>query len=268
MASAKNPFLLHDWFGLVAGICWGLVLSRFFASGDMTGPWLVILFGPPLVLLIAPARPILSWQLSIVVAILSGAMLNRAPEDTAGMIFLEAAMTWLMCSFFSSPWALIFYSRSRRMSAESAAAGTNLGYVGVGLLVFLACAVTVVGFAGLMYPESSGDSSSSSRPFEALLVVTAGIALCVFSEFGARWLKIQHAVRASLQLVLLLGALAGMSELVGLVVEARSPDPSMTVSPVTALCFFLAGAEALATLIWLASLERRDRKMAVQFRQS
>lgn len=29
-------FSLRDWFGLVAGISWGLVLGRFFAAGDMT----------------------------------------------------------------------------------------------------------------------------------------------------------------------------------------------------------------------------------------
>ena len=44
-----STFSLRDWFGIVAGVCWGLALSRFFAADDMTGPWLVILFGPPLV---------------------------------------------------------------------------------------------------------------------------------------------------------------------------------------------------------------------------
>lgn len=28
-------FSLRDWFGLVAGISWGLVLGRFFAAGDI-----------------------------------------------------------------------------------------------------------------------------------------------------------------------------------------------------------------------------------------
>ena len=42
-----STFSLRDWFGIVAGVCWGLALSRFFAADDMTGPWLVILFGPP-----------------------------------------------------------------------------------------------------------------------------------------------------------------------------------------------------------------------------
>lgn len=262
--TANKSFAVRDWFGLTVGICWGLVLGHFFASEDMTGPWLAILFGPPLVLLIAPARPILSWQLPIAVAVLSGAFLNRAPEDTAGTVFLEAVGTWLMCSVFSSPWALIFYYRSRRLSAEGASADATVNYVGVGLLVFLACAVTVVGFAGLMYSESFGHSGSSLRPLDDVLVVTAGIALCVISEFGARRLKIQHAVRASLELVLLLGALVGITEILDVIVEVRSADPAMATSSVTVLCFFVAGGEALAVLIWLTLLGRKDRKAALE----
>jgi hypothetical protein len=77
-ATDNQTFSLRDWFGLIAGISWGLVLGRVFGPEDMTGPWLVILLGPPVVLLIAPARPILGWQVPVLVAVISSAFMNRA----------------------------------------------------------------------------------------------------------------------------------------------------------------------------------------------
>src|SRR5215469_7740401 len=103
--SPANPFSVRDWLGLVGGIGWGLILSRFFSSDDVTGPWLLILFGPPVVLLISSARPLLSWQLPILTAVIAAAFMNPTMDDSASGALTDAALLWFLCSLLSSPWA-------------------------------------------------------------------------------------------------------------------------------------------------------------------
>src|SRR5215472_18598714 len=102
--SPANPFSVRDWLGLVGGIGWGLILSRFFSSDGMTGPWLVILFGPPVVLLISSARPLLSWQLPIVTAVIAAVFMNRNVDDSSIGALADAALWWFLCSVLSWPW--------------------------------------------------------------------------------------------------------------------------------------------------------------------
>ncbi len=78
-----RPFTQREWFGLIAGVCWGLVLSRFLGADDRTVLWLVIVLGPPVVLLISPERPLLSWQLPILTAAAAGAFKNWTTDDSA-----------------------------------------------------------------------------------------------------------------------------------------------------------------------------------------
>jgi len=104
---------VRDWFGVAGGFCWGLALSRFFSSDGMTGLWLVILFGPPVVLLISSAHPFLSWQLPIVTAVIGAAFMNRNVDDSSIGTLADAALWWFLCSLLSWPWALMLHHRSR-----------------------------------------------------------------------------------------------------------------------------------------------------------
>jgi len=265
MVSA-NSFSLRDWFGLIVGVSWGLVLSRFFGSDTMTGPWLLVLLGPPLVLLIAPSHPILGWQLPIVTASLSGAFQARNPGETSGMVFVESAMLWAACSFFSSPWALIFHHRAKRASGQTNT-GTLAAYAGVALLTFLVCALLVVGFALTLYPGDFADPRDRAIPFYGLFVVTAGMALSVVTDLVARGLKIHRPVRAIFELPMVVGAILGITELVVDYFE-RKPDSYNATSPDGGLCCAIAGLEALAGLIWLIRLERRERRAIAETPQT
>ena len=74
----------RTWLGIIVGVAWGLFLGSFFKSEDMTGPWLLVLLGPPVVLLVSPKTPILSWQTPLVTAVLYGSILTRSRGDTRG----------------------------------------------------------------------------------------------------------------------------------------------------------------------------------------
>lgn len=69
----------------------------------MTDPWLVILVGSPIVLLISPSRPILSWQVPVVTAAVAGAMLNQSPDDSSVVAMTTAVLNWFisLAVFFS-----------------------------------------------------------------------------------------------------------------------------------------------------------------------
>src|SRR5579863_10396603 len=186
MATAETrTFSVRDWFGLTVGISWGIVLGRFFHAGDMLGPWLVVLLGPPVMLLMSPARPIVGWQVPILAAVASSALLYRDPRNGAGSDFLEAGITWLMCSFFSSPWALIFHHRAKRANQQTMKQA-SASYVGLGFLVFLSCALTLVGCAGTLYPVNLSDPGARAIPFYCFLMATAGVGLSVVSFQIAR----------------------------------------------------------------------------------
>src|SRR5579864_9325269 len=244
------------------GISWGLILSRFFAADNTIGPFLLILLGPPLALLIAPSHPVLGWQLPVITASLSGAFQARDPGETSGMVFVEAAMLWAACSFFSSPWALIFHHRAKRTSGQTNP-GPLAAYAGVALLVFLVCALLVAGFALTVYPADFADPRDRAIPFYGLFMVTAGMALSVVTDLIARGLKIHKPIRAIFELPMVVGAIIGITELVVGYFD-RKPDYYDARSPDGQLCCAIAGLEALAGLIWLIRLERRERRAIVE----
>jgi hypothetical protein len=247
---AGNSFTLRDWFGLVGGVCWGLILSRFFASDDMTGPWLLILFGPPVVLLISSARPILSWQLPIVTAIVAGVCVNRASEDSAGFAPVEAGAMWLLCSVFSSPWALIFQQRSRRRAERRDAETFPAAYVGVGLLLFFTCALTLLRFAATMEPTAFGESEKHPLPLYGVVMATAGIGLSIVSAQIAQKLEVHKPVRAILELIMIPGIVFGVACFGWL------DDPGW--NPVAhEISGVAVGLEALGAMIWMTRADRR-----------
>jgi hypothetical protein len=239
---------------MVAGICWGLILSRFFSSDDMTGPWLLILFGPPVVLLISPARPILSWQLPIVTAIIAGLCVNRASEDSAGLGPVEAGAMWLMCSVFSLPWALIFHYRSRRLGKQPDVGAVSASYVGMGLLVFFTCALTLLGFAATVYPITSADGQGRPLPLYGLLMATTGIGLSIVSAQTAQKLEVHKPVRAILELIMIPGILVGVAELVNCFGWFDAPGSIPKAEEVSGI---VVGLEALGAMIWMTRADRR-----------
>lgn len=260
-----RPFTQREWLGLIAGVCWGLVLSRFFAADDMTGPWLVILFGPPVVLLISPARPLLSWQLPIVTAAAAGTFMNRTTDDSAGGALAETALLWFLCSVLSSPWALIFRYRSRRFRQLEKAPGIPIAYVGMVLLVFLCCGLTFVGFVALMYGTDADDARNRMMPFYGLMAATGGIALSLATERVARKLEIQKPVRGVFELLMIPGVIIGIAVGIGEIVDLfwlKSAEPP--IPPGILLCGILVGMEALAAMVWLTRLDRRQQGSSVQ----
>jgi hypothetical protein len=249
----NRDFSLRDWFGLVAGICWGLVLGRFFAADDMSGPWLVILFGPPIVLLISPTRPILSWQLPIVTAIVTGTCMNRSSDDSLGGAFADALLLWFLCSLLSAPWALMFHYRRRCIPQHGRTLGFPIAYVAMVLVVFVCCAVTLLGIAMTVYPVNDGQSRAWLYGF---LAATVGIILSMGCERVARKLEVQKLVRGVFELLMLPGVILGIAEIVDLF-WSKSPGHSPQAS---ALCGILLGMEALGAMIWLTRMDRRERK--------
>ena len=256
-----RPFTQREWFGLLAGVCWGLVLSRFFAADDMTGPWLVILFGPPVVLLISPTRPILSWQLPIVTAAVAGTFSNRATDDAAGGALAEAVLVWFVCTLLSSPWAMVFHHRYRRSLQPEKTAGIPVAYVGMVLLVFACCALTFLGFAAPIYFADANEAGNRMFPFYGVLMVTGGIVLAIVTERVARKLEIQKLVRGVFELLMIPGILVGIAEVADLFWFKPSGHPSLDAR---ALCGILIGMEALATMIWLTRLDRVEQGRTVQ----
>jgi len=260
-----RPFTQREWLGLIVGVCWGLVLSRFFAADDMTGPWLVILFGPPMVLLISPARPLLSWQLPIVTAAVAGAFMNRSTDDLAGGALAETALVWFLCSLFSLPWALMFHYRSQRFQQLGKTPGIPIAYIGMVLLVFLCCGLTLLGFGTTVYPTSAEENHNRALPFYGLLAATAGIGLSVMTERLARKLEIQKPVRGVFELLMIPGVIIGIAVGIGEIVDPfwlKSSEPP--IPPGILLCGILAGVEALATMLWLTRLDRREQGPSVQ----
>ncbi|HET9408472.1 MAG TPA: hypothetical protein VFO39_14620 [Candidatus Sulfotelmatobacter sp.] len=248
-----SEFSIREWFGIAAGISWGLVLSRFFASGDMTGPWLVILLGPPAVLLISPMRPILSWQLPIVTAILASAVSNRSPEDSIGEVLAVSVLTWLICSLFSSPWALIFERRARHARGKTVSTAIPIAYIGVGLMVFAASGLILLGFA--LTIRGGFDETG----FTGFLMAIAGVVLSLVTERFARTLEIHKPIRSVLQYILLVPALFAITAFIvsmnvtsiNSLSSAASNSDSLTMA---------AGLEALVAFIWLEKEIRQDQK--------
>jgi hypothetical protein len=258
-----RPFTQREWLGLIAGVCWGLVLSRFFAADDMAGPWLVILFGPPVVLLISPARPLLSWQLPIVTAAVAGAFMNRTTDDSAGGALAETALVWFLCSVLSSPWALIFRYRSRRFRQLGTTPGIPIAYIGMVLLVFLCCGLTFCGFVAPMY-WTARDARNRMMPFYGLLAATAGIGLSLVTERLARKLEIQKPIRGVFELLMIPGVIFGIAVGIGAIVDPIWLKSEPPIPPGILFCGILVGMEALAAMVWWTRQDRRERGPSAQ----
>jgi hypothetical protein len=265
---SKEPS--RTWLSLLTGIGWGLVLGYFH---QWAGPWPVVLLGPPLVLLISSERPILSWQTPLVAAAISAAILGRdrgdtgsgGPGDTVGSVFVEGVLLWLMFSLFSCPWAFIFQRRAKRTKeagqGETRATVTRVGAV---LLVFLACALVLVGFTGTVWPVDTADPKDRAIHFYGLLMVTAGVALSVGTFRIAHKLGIGNRVHQVLDLGLGLGAVLGVIFIVSEYVPVSryaSVQPSTHSASNSEIWCFLSVLEAVTALIWLTRANKRLKKV-------
>jgi hypothetical protein len=251
--------------GLLVGVSWGLVLGFF-------GPWLVVLLGPPVALLICPERAILSWQSPLVAAAVTAAIAGRnrgdtgsgGPADTVGSLFVTGFLMWLMTTLFSCPWAFIFQRRAQRAQQVSKI-GTEAtaSRVGAVLLVFLACGLVLVGFAVALYPMDSADPRDQAARFYGLLIAAVGVALSVGSCRIAHKLGMGEAVKQVLELPLIIAGVAGVLFTVAEYIPVSQYAPSQPASPSHAAVGIWAGVaalEAVAGLIWLTKTNRRATK--------
>ncbi len=259
-----RPFTQREWFGLIAGVCWGLVLSRFLGADDRTVLWLVIVLGPPVVLLMSPERPLLSWQLPILTAAAAGAFKNWTTDDSAVGALAEATLVWFLCSVLSSPWAVVFWYRSRRFQQLEKTPRIPIAYVGMALLVFVCCALTFLGFVSPVYPTDANETKNRALPFYGVLMATGGIVLSLVTERLARKLEVHKLVRGIFELLMIPGVVLGITEIMGEIVDLFWSKSSKHASDQGLLCGILVGMEALATMIWLTRLDRREHGRAVQ----
>lgn len=253
----------RDWFGFLAGIGWGLCLGYFFKSDNTAGLWLVILLGPPAILLISPGRPILSWQVPIVTAIVAGTFISAGPDETVAALFGEGSLAWLMCTLFSAPWVLIFHQRTRLAREEGRVApGSPGAYLAVGVLVFLACSLLLLGFAVIVYPIWSSEFMRWASFLYGALMVTIGAGVSITSYQLGKMLGVAKQIRAILELVLVFVFIAGA---IALIVLARSASHLSKLSNAPAIgliCCSLSILESLAALTWLKKAAKQEKEQS------
>jgi hypothetical protein len=256
-----KEFSTRDWCGILTGIGWGLLLGYFFKSDNMTGPWLVVLLGPPLILLISPGRPILSWQIPVITATIFGTIIWRSSDDTIGSLIGEGLVIWLFCSLFSSPWALIFRGRIEQApERKNREIGILGSYVVVGILVFLACALITLGFVLGLYQVSSADPSGGSAALYSFLMVTGGVGVSIVGyQLGRRW-GVGKPVREILDLILGLGSIGGTVPLIVTAYFAFQPSVKANRFGPSDIYSALAILETIATIFWLARAAKHEKR--------
>jgi len=252
----KTPFTQREWVGLAAGICFGVVLGHFFGSEDKTGLWLTILLGPPVVLLISPDRPLLSWQLPVVTAAIARTFMNPATDDSGVGALAEAALVWFTGSLLSLPWAVVFHYRFLRFRQLGTTPKIPIAYVGMVLLVSVCCGLTLFGLGSTMV---SNDPDGRMSPIYGVLIATGGIALSLVTEQLARKLEIQKLVRGVFEICMIPGAAFLAAFVVAGIVSPFLKFPGDASLDETVVCIILVSAEQLAAMIWLTRLDRRER---------
>lgn len=76
-----RSFSIRDWCGIAVGVICALIPQLIFKSRDITPFWTTILLAPPLVFLVSPKRPILSWQVPIITVAIFAALTSREPWE-------------------------------------------------------------------------------------------------------------------------------------------------------------------------------------------
>jgi hypothetical protein len=155
--------------------------------------------------------------------VIGAAFMNRNVDDSSIGALADAALWWSLGSLLSWPWALMFHHRSRRFRQLGKAPGIPIAYIGMVLLVFVCCGLTVLGFAATVYAIGAAGTGNRFMPFYGFLASTAGIALCVLTERAARKLEVQTLVRGVFELLMIPGVILGIVSLVALLWQDSSP---------------------------------------------
>ena len=257
-------FSIRDWCGIAVGVICALVPQLIFRSGDMAPFWATILLGPPLVFLVSPKRPILAWQVPIVTAAVFAALTSREawePRFSKGQLGV-ALLTWVMCSLLSLPWAIVFTHRAERTREQpNTKPSTPASYIGLGLLVFLACALVILGLIFSFLMQDSTNPRDSAAPFESFLMVTFGVGIALAACRIAAKLGASKGVEHVLGLAF---SYFGIPGFIGLIFTLWEKPKSATGLPSAgAFWFGVAVLEIVAVLVWLLAKDRRARKPSV-----
>lgn len=262
-----NSFSIRDWCGIAVGVICALIPQLIFKSGDMTPFWTTILLGPPLVFLVSPKRPILAWQVPMITAAIFAAFASREPWEprySKGQLGV-ALLAWVMSSLLSLPWAIVFAHRAERTREHPDTKPSTPGsYIGLGLSVFLACALVILGLIFSFRGYDSPDPRDSAVPFESFLMVTLGVGITLAACRIAAKLGAARGVESVLGLAF---SFFGIPGFIGLIVTLWEEPKSPMRLPSSGV-FWLATSvlEIVAVLVWLLAKGRRTRKASVTVR--
>lgn len=262
-----KSFSVRDWCGIFVGVICGLIPQLIFKSEDMTPFWTTILLGPPLVFLVCPRRPILAWQIPMITAAVFAALTSREPWEprySKGQLGV-ALLTWVMCSLLSLPWAIVFAHRAERTREQpNTKPSTPASYVGLGLLVFLACALVILGLILSFLMQDSTNPRDSAAPFESFLMVTLGVGIALAACRIAAKLGASKGVEHVLGLAF---SYFGIPGFIGLIFTLWEKPKSATGLPSDGTFWFgVAVLEIVAVLVWLLAKDRRAKKAVVTVR--
>lgn len=268
-------FSTREWLGLPAAAAWGAMLGAIpLGNGDATVMWVAVLLGPPIAFLLLPKRPFLSWQLCMAAAALSAAYRDRDPQDPSDGILGPALMGWTAFCLFSLPWPFIFQRRAERAKEEGdTSASVTIRYVGVGLLVFLACGLIIIGAIFLYFADSGvaysfaehATTSDRSASFIGCVVASAGIGLAVFLCRRAGELRINKSVEDLFGLLLVFVGFFVVGMALSESFFTAPCAPSESCAPVRGADLFwtwITAIETVAVLVWL--IRRGMRARAIQ----
>lgn len=259
-----KSFSVRDGCGIAVGVICALIPPLIFKSGDMTPFWATILLGPPLVFLVSPKRPILAWQVPMITAAIFAALTSREPwEPRYSKSQLGVALlTCVMCSLLSLPWAIVFAHRAERTREQpNTKPNAPASYIGLGLLVFLACALTILGLILSFWTLDSTGPRDSAGPFEAFLMVTLGVGIAVAASRIAAKLSASKGVENVLGMAF---SYFGIPGFIGLVTTLWEEPKSATGLPSTGVFWLgVSVLEIVAVVIWLLVKGRRTKKAGV-----
>jgi Na+-driven multidrug efflux pump len=199
------------------------------------------------------------------------ALQDRDPHGpyTQGPIWPIIGLGWVVSSLFSVPWPYIFQRTMHRDGEKPAtvakAAKMSLG---IGLLIFLACGLILLGFAAIVYPIASplqGDVSLADQSL-GFLMATVGIALAVYICQNTEKLGLDYQIDSLFGWLLGLIALTVVPSIfLDLHEGSYHCAPSATNCtqlgpPLQEFLNFVAALEALVVVIWLLRRGRRAKK--------
>ena len=247
---------------MLAAAAWGAALGAL-PGAQFTSP----LLGPPVAYLFLRKRPLLSWQIPIMASAISTAVKERDPQGpyTDGSVLPVILLVWVVESLFSVPWPYIF---QRRMRSESDGRTPFVRALkmsfGVGLLVFLACGLIIVGFAVGVYPvqPSQGREGIFDQSM-GFLMATGGIGLAVYICRNAEKFDLNKEVESLFGWLLAFVALIAVPMIFTDIYRAKfhciepSPNCVQLSPPLEVFLNCLASLEAIAVVVWLIWRGRR-----------